>query len=160
MDFSHYANRWNGAPSTIVPDPGREVWGAIWEISIENFASLDSQEGVHNKVYRPIKIAVETAAGSGEECRVYILCENPGLLEANQETTSLPSETYINVIIAGAIESGLPEEYIQWLKTVKHNGRQAIPELVQALNDHLTLIDQKTTPPRSPLLPANSFPES
>lgn len=99
---------------------------------------------------------MEMPEGRLETCRVYILCDNPGLLEANQETTALPSETYIKVIISGANESGLPEKYIRWLQSVKHNGRHAIPELVQALKDHLNSVsdghknDKASSPPRSP----------
>lgn len=138
LDFSEPdATRWNGAPSTIVPEKGREVWGAIWEISNENLSSLDHQEGVHVKKYRPMEVAIVTPSGDQVTCRVYILCDNPGPLKPNKEFTNLPSETYILVIICGAIESGLPIQYIQWLKSIQHNGRKGIPELVEILKDHL-----------------------
>lgn len=153
MDFYHFAPRWNGAPSTIVPDVGREVWGAIWEINMQNLHSLDSQEGVDRNVYRPLEVTVETPSGSTDICRVYILCDNPGPLHSlDQDFTAEPSQTYIHVIISGAIESGLPEEYIQWLKSAKHNGQKAKRELVQALDDHLASLDKTTSPPRSSLL--------
>lgn len=131
------------------------MWGAIWEISLQNLPSLDSQEGVHNSVYKPMEVEVETPTGRTENCRVYMLCDNPGpLTSPHQEFTAQPSQTYINVIISGAIESGLPEDYIQWLKSAKHNGQKAVPELVRALDEHLASLDKKTTPPRSPLLSA------
>lgn len=144
-------------------DPGREVWGAIWEIKQEDLASLDKQEGVHKKVYRPMEITVDTPEGSSETCRVYILCDNPGPLEQGQVTTAAPSETYIKVIIKGAIESGLPDYYIQSLQAVQHNERHANPELAKILNCHKNSTgngEEKTTPPQSPLLCPGSVAES
>lgn len=144
-----------------MPDPGREVWGAIWEIKLEDLASLDSQEGVDRKVYRPMDITVETAHGSSETCRVYILCNNPDSRQPRLGTTATPSETYIKVIIKGAIESGLPEDYIRALQSVEHNGRLAIPELVEIVNNQLnSSVGEKTTPPRSPLLSSGSVAEN
>lgn len=140
MDFYNYATRWSGAPATIVPDPGREVWGAIWEIDSENLADLDHQEGVHKNVYKPLQMPIETPSGKLLNCRVYQLVNVPGELQANQTVTKKPSHTYIEVLISGALESALPVHYVNWLKSIEHNGQHGIPELVNALNEHLASI--------------------
>lgn len=41
LDFSSYSLRWKGASATIVEKPGAIVWGAIWEIDLDNMADLD-----------------------------------------------------------------------------------------------------------------------
>lgn len=45
-----------------------------------------------------------------------------------------PSKTYISTIIKGAEESQLPEKYVQFLKKIVHNERDAHPELLKKLN--------------------------
>lgn len=157
MDFFVHSSRWNGAAATIVPDNGRHVWGALWEISLKNLASLDHQEGVHINMYRPLEVTVETPEGETKTARVYMLCNNPGPLAEDQEFTEEPSKTYLNVITYGAIESEMPEEYINWLRGAKHNGRDGSQPMVDALNRYLESLEaakkkDKTTPSQSPVL--------
>ncbi len=38
------------------------------------------------------------------------------------ETPSIPSPYYLDVILRGAVQSGLPEGYIQKLRGTEHNG--------------------------------------
>lgn len=137
MDFHYFAKRWGGAAATIVPDTGRSVWGAIWEIDIENLADLDRQEGVHKDVYKPLQLPIETLSGKLLNCRVYMLVNNPGPLTDNKRFTQMPSHLYIDVIKNGAMESGLPKKYIDFLESVEHNGNEGHSEMVQALNRHL-----------------------
>lgn len=136
-----------------MPDPGRVVWGALWEIDLSHLHNLDNQEGVHMNIYRPLQVSVETPSGNSLDCRVYMLCNNPGELPPNKNFTSQPSKTYIDVIISGSVESGLPEDYIQFLQSAEHNGQQGIPEVVQALNEHLASLDKEKTHPLLPQLP-------
>jgi len=69
---------------------------------------------------------------------MYLLINNPSDLFGKGLTIPFdrkPSRTYIQTIIQGAIESKLPEYYIQILKSTAHNGRLAIdPQLIIALN--------------------------
>lgn len=41
LDFFHHCPRWNGSSATIVPEQGKIVWGAIWEIDLSNLPNLD-----------------------------------------------------------------------------------------------------------------------
>lgn len=123
--------------ATIVSNPDREVWGAIWEMDVKNLASLDRQEGVHLNKYVPFNVTVETPEGESKTCRCYKLVDNPPPLGPNNEFTKEPSKTYLSVIITGAKETGLPEEYLNKLKQIKSNGRQAVPQLLKALEGQL-----------------------
>ncbi|XP_058459218.1 gamma-glutamylcyclotransferase-like isoform X2 [Malaya genurostris] len=130
VDFFHYAARWKGAPATIIEAPGQRVWGAIWEINSSNLPDLDRQEGVHNQVYKALSLPIIDSKGDTLECRVYQLVKNPPVPdfeEAHRPFERQPSKTYMKIILAGAKESGLPEEYIGFLKTIKHNGHSGDP---------------------------------
>ncbi|XP_058834757.1 gamma-glutamylcyclotransferase-like [Topomyia yanbarensis] len=130
LDFFHYAARWKGAPATIVESPGYRVWGALWEINSTNLPDLDRQEGVHNQVYKALTLPVVKPSGDILECRVYQLVKNPGIQDFEEEQRPFerqPSKTYMKIIISGAKESGLPEEYVDLLKMIKHNGHSGDP---------------------------------
>ena len=61
-------------------------------------------------------------------CRTYQLIDLP---EEDAENT--PSLSYLKAIVKGAIESKLPEDYIQYLKQIKHNGN-IVSHREEALN--------------------------
>lgn len=69
-------------------------------------------------------VDVETPNGTMINCRVYQQCNNP---KEHVKLSELPldrrpSPLYLNVILEGAVESGLPQDYIDVLKTIPHNG--------------------------------------
>lgn len=70
---------------------------------------------------------------SGElvTCRTYQMIELP---EDGEEI--LPSKSYLKVMVKGAIESQLPEEYVNQLKKLKHNGN-----IMKKREDELNLND-------------------
>jgi gamma-glutamylcyclotransferase (GGCT)/AIG2-like uncharacterized protein YtfP len=45
LAFTHYSLGWNGGVADVIFDPDHEVWGLIYEISIEYLDSLDDYEG-------------------------------------------------------------------------------------------------------------------
>ncbi|XP_011305035.1 gamma-glutamylcyclotransferase-like [Fopius arisanus] len=124
LDFSGYARRWRGAPATIVPDNQAHVWGAIWEIDKSNLPDLDRQEGVDVNHYFSLDVDVKSPDGKIFKCRVYQQCNNPkeSLDVSNLPSDRQPSYSYLSTIIAGAQESGIPSDYINFLKSIKHNG--------------------------------------
>lgn len=100
------------------------VWGALWEIDNFNMESLDRQEGVGVGVYEVKHLAVELPDGEETMCRTYQLRVLPESLPHGGvlPESRCPSKVYLDTIIEGAIESGLPEEYIKNLSTIAHNG--------------------------------------
>lgn len=124
LDFYTNSTRWQGAPATVVENPGKVVWGAIWEIDVSNMADLDRQEGVSSGIYIPQSMAIETASGKNLTCRIYTLTKIPTILKPEDDIpfNRKPSSTYLKTIIKGAIESQLPADYIEDLKKIVHNG--------------------------------------
>lgn len=59
--------------------------------------------------------------------RVYLLVKQPvtDLEELQRDSIPFdrqPSKTYLQCLVKGAIESGIEQPYIEWLKSIKHNG--------------------------------------
>lgn len=73
------------------------------------------------------------------ECRSYHLVNQP-TTHLKSLTADLipfdrqPSKTYLKTIIKGALETGLPIDYIGWLKNIHHNSK-----LVDKFEQHLEL---------------------
>ncbi|XP_030372636.1 gamma-glutamylcyclotransferase-like isoform X2 [Scaptodrosophila lebanonensis] len=130
LDFFTESKNWLGAPATIVPTPGSHVYGAIWEIDMCNLKDLDNQESVPEGVYIPISVPVfSLTCKENIVCRAYHLSEQPqtdlrglgsGLIPYDRQ----PSQTYLKVLVKGALETGVPDEYIKWLRSIKNNGKK------------------------------------
>lgn len=57
------------------------------------------------------------------------------LLPEQVPESRMPSTTYLKVLVKGAIESGVPEEYVHWLKSIKHS-EKTVQELEQLFQLH------------------------
>lgn len=67
---------------------------------------------------------VELPDGKSRSARVYQQTKTPPKVE-NVEDIPIerrPSAVYLNTILKGAEESGLPQDYQNWLKRIPHNG--------------------------------------
>ncbi|XP_055298889.1 gamma-glutamylcyclotransferase-like isoform X2 [Sitodiplosis mosellana] len=128
---------WNGSRATVVEDENYTVWGAVYEIDLKHLPSLDAQEGVNSKRYVPITKEIVTSDEEVLTCRSYQLTEQPtNAVNLSDPTIPLerkPSKTYIDVIMLGAEENQLPEEYLGFLKRIVHNGRLASAKLLEEL---------------------------
>ncbi|MFH0892460.1 MAG: gamma-glutamylcyclotransferase family protein [Candidatus Falkowbacteria bacterium] len=105
--FDGYSKNWKGAVANIVPEDGSKIWGGLFEINDDNLAALDCYEGYHSKAYDRKELDTKDDNNKIYEAKVYFrLGEKPGD----------PSEEYLKVIIRGAGDCGLPEEYQEKLK--------------------------------------------
>ncbi|XP_068626740.1 gamma-glutamylcyclotransferase-like [Battus philenor] len=135
LDFIKYSDHWRGASATIVPTNGYHIWGAIWRIHNNDLESLDWQEGVNTNWYFPKMVNVKTPNGSVLECRTYQQTINPPPRTDVEEIPfdRRPSITYLKCILLGAVECELPEEYIEKLRRIPHNGQNASPKMIEKL---------------------------
>jgi gamma-glutamylcyclotransferase len=92
--------------ATIVPTQGAIVHGVIYQCNSIAIEQLDRFEGVATGCYRRELIQVSCQDGTTFECFVYIG-------EAFSQTESAPSHHYLNFILSGAREHGLPSDYIR-----------------------------------------------
>lgn len=108
--------------ANIVPDENDQVWGAIWDVGMENMDSLDRQEGVHLNIYRPIDVNVKTPGGDTVLCRCYRLVQQLEAQDVDSVPRTLPSNVYLTTIINGAKETKLPAYYTKKLVDHPDNG--------------------------------------
>lgn len=109
-----------------------------WSFTILNDEKLNffhRQEGVERNFYKVLTKSIETPTGEQITCRLYQQVNDP------KESVKLedipvdrqPSKTYLNCILKGAEESELPSEYVNDLKRIPHNARDASDVMLKNL---------------------------
>lgn len=103
--------RWGGGAVDVVPAPGEEVWGGLYDVPDGTLDRLDAKEG-EGWAYRRIAVPVEAEDGRRLEAEAYeVIHKEP------QEVLATPE--YAALLLRGARERGLPEEYVarllRWL---------------------------------------------
>ncbi len=97
--------------ANIVPDPQAEVLGVLFELSDEDFAHVELTEGVRIGNYDVVEIdAWPLAASAAVRAR--------SLMSARRDPSLRPSVRYMTLLIEGASEHGLPEEYVATLRAI------------------------------------------
>lgn len=91
--------------------------------------SYSSQEGVSDGIYIPINVPVQSLNSNNDViCRAYHLNNQPETdVHGHASNTDVPhcrqpSHTYLKVLVKGAEETGVPSEYVKWLRSLRHNG--------------------------------------
>jgi gamma-glutamylcyclotransferase (GGCT)/AIG2-like uncharacterized protein YtfP len=97
---------WEGALSTLVEDSDSHVFVAVYDVTPEDEARLDSWEGVDMGLYRKIRLRVHTLDGDALAW-VYVLDDFEG---------GLPSARYLGVLADAAEKAGAPDEYVAELR--------------------------------------------
>ncbi len=109
LGFTRYATKRKGGVADIVPEPGAEVWGALYTVDDAGMASLDEFEGVP-RAYRRIDVSVFDDEGTDLEAVAYI---------ANRTGEFAPGREYLDLIVSGGREHGLPDEYVRALEGIR-----------------------------------------
>ncbi|XP_043921023.1 gamma-glutamylcyclotransferase [Protopterus annectens] len=127
--------RWYGGVASITQSVGKEVWGVVWKINIEDLESLDGQESVDKGVYSPTEVTVYTEAGQELICRTY---------QMNDCIRSLTSPQYKKVICLGAEQNGLPDAYLEKLYATETNGYIGPVSLMDEIENKLKEIGKNS----------------
>lgn len=102
---------WDGALETVVPAPGRDVWGVLYALSPLDADSLDAWQDARfdgTGAYFHFPVVVVDVLGQCHEALLY----KKDLLGRPQK----PSREYLEHIARGAETRGLPPEYIDNLR--------------------------------------------
>lgn len=97
--------------ANIVPDAGAEVWGVLYEVSAEDLDHIELTEGVRIGNYDRVEV---TAWPSADETPLGAF----SLTSTRRDETLRPSDRYMQLLVSGAIEHGLPEHYVEYLRAV------------------------------------------
>lgn len=79
---------------------------------------------------------METPTGEQICCRVYQQVINPSenVPLSDLPVDRQPSNTYHRTIVKGAKECLLPNEYLEFLRNIVDNGKQAVDDFSESLN--------------------------
>lgn len=95
--------------ANIEPADGETVFGVVYSCNSDDMKEISEKEGAPNH-YSPEWVRVETENGSVLEAKTYIACEK------YIQEHGHPSDEYVDLIVTGAEEHGLPAEYIETIK--------------------------------------------
>jgi cation transport regulator ChaC len=95
--------------ANIEPAPGTSICGALYLLSCTDCERLDRSEGVPFGAYRRIAIEVRLEDGTRRAAFTY---QSSATREGRK-----PSARYLNLLLAGARQRGLPDDYVRWLET-------------------------------------------
>jgi hypothetical protein len=94
------------------PDPGAVVWGVLYELDAADLPTLDSAEDVPDG-YARTDLALELDP-DGEPVGAFTYVARPEQIDER----ALPFDWYKGLVVAGALEHGLPAEYVRELQAV------------------------------------------
>lgn len=97
---------WEGPQSTIVEDPGHQVYVALYDLTPADERSLDEWEGVGIGLWKKIRVRVSTLEGDATAW-VYVLDAYEG---------GLPSAQYLGMLAEAAEAGGAPDDYVAELR--------------------------------------------
>ncbi len=134
LGFHGYTPEWDGAEETVSEAPGKEVWGVIYELTPSDKEKLDDWQdalfdGSGAYFHSPAKVTDQQA----KEYSVLLY------KKAKLGNPEKPSEEYLNFIVKGAVERGLPAAYVDQLRSIetrkakfvvprpRKSARQAVP---------------------------------
>lgn len=106
-----------GGVATVFPEKGSYVEGVLWEITPECERSLDVYEGYPN-FYGKETIRVRNKGGMQMDVMVYVM-NSP-----YKDTFATPSRLYLNGIIDGCRQNGIPEKPV--LDAVKQSRKKPV----------------------------------
>ncbi|RJQ70752.1 gamma-glutamylcyclotransferase [Pseudonocardiaceae bacterium YIM PH 21723] len=97
---------WEGALTTIVPDPDSQVFVVLYDVLPQDEAALDRWEGAELGYHRKLRLRVQTLEGS-VLAWMYVL---------NAYEGGLPSARYLGVVADAAEAAGAPFDYVNDLR--------------------------------------------
>lgn len=121
LTFPLYSQRWGGGAAGVTHEHGGTVWGALYELSESDLASLDRYEhwigpGDHHNLYDRDLVTVElTRPDDGSvPRRVRAITYFARTLNPTP-----PTRRYMDTVLKGARHHQLPAEYVEWLESVE-----------------------------------------
>lgn len=100
----------SGKCTLVATDGAAEAWGVLFHLTVQDFQALDRVEGVHLGGYARQPIRALRADGETAEAHTYI-AQEPFI-----DDTLLPFDWYLGLVVAGAVEHGLPAEPLEALR--------------------------------------------
>jgi len=107
LTFGCQDHGWDGALATVVQDPFEHVFVAVYDVTGDDVAVLDSYEFADTGLYRKVRVRVSTL-DSELVAWVYVLDAFEG---------GLPSASYLGTLAEAAEAADAPADYVASLRT-------------------------------------------
>lgn len=112
VEFYGYSGIWDGAQETVIADTQSEVWGVLYELSAYDWEALDGYQdarftGTGQYFHYPVEVI------DSQERLIKAMIYKKNILNE----AKAPSTEYLNFIVQGAQEQGLPEAYLTHMQT-------------------------------------------
>jgi gamma-glutamylcyclotransferase (GGCT)/AIG2-like uncharacterized protein YtfP len=108
LAFTRRSLRTGTGVADVLVEPGASVWGALYELDEAGVAALDQKEG-NGWAYERKAVHLSSADGRSEhDAFAYVV------IEPDSDHVP-PSEEYMQALLDGAGERGLPADYIATL---------------------------------------------
>ncbi len=102
-----------GTAANIVPDAAAETPGVAFEIDAEDLAHIELTEGVLIGNYDRVEVRLSPLGEPAAAPRTAL-----SLSSSRRDPLALPSARYMALVIAGAVEHGLPADHIAYLRGI------------------------------------------
>lgn len=123
LSFYGHSKMWDGAMETVEPSRGDEVWGVMFSLSCPDWERLDDWQDARMNgagMYFHCPGIVVSKDGQEHSVRFY--------RKDRQGVSQNPSQEYLEHIIRGASENGLPAIYIEALTNrTAHKASYTVP---------------------------------
>jgi gamma-glutamylcyclotransferase (GGCT)/AIG2-like uncharacterized protein YtfP len=111
LTFFGHSPVWDGGEETVVPAPGHDVWGVVYELSSSDRGRLDDvqdarMDGSGGYFHSPARVTGE----AGDEYKVLLY------KKTSQGTPQKPSQECLNFIVQSAVDRELPSAYVETLR--------------------------------------------
>lgn len=113
ITFVQRSMMWGGGTADLKPTPGGVVEGVLWEVGEHDMKALDQYEGVPKDYIRKM-VTAETKDGKTVQAHAYFMVQSEGYRP--------PSKRYMRLLIQGAEEHGLSDEYVMRLESIRTSG--------------------------------------
>jgi gamma-glutamylcyclotransferase (GGCT)/AIG2-like uncharacterized protein YtfP len=108
--YDGFSVTWDGAVGNIAKSETESVWGALYEITERDRLTLDAFEG-YPRSYEHREVEVTDRAGNVVLAMTYY---------RTGRALGKPHPDYERIVIDGAKESGLPEDYVdKFLRVIR-----------------------------------------
>jgi hypothetical protein len=115
--------------ANIIPDAAAEVLGVVYELGEDDLARVELTEGVLIGNYASVTVSAASLAGDGA------VWTARSLSSTKRDPRLRPSTRYMALLIEGAIEHGLPDDYVTWLRAVPAEEEGAAAQALRPVID-------------------------
>ncbi len=108
MAFTRWSRSWKSGTADILPERGAIVHGVLFNLTLDGLKKLDKFADYSNSYLRQdvtVIFGVEVLPAM-----TYV---------ARRQGVYLPSKSYLGKMVQGGIQNHLPEEYIEYLKSIQ-----------------------------------------